>query len=229
MHQSDPSIDPLRDQRIGFARRTGVSTQDFEEAGFPKPHEPEHVEEVHHSHHDDDETDLGREVLDGAHDGVRLAPETERQGHKADVDQIEADEQQVIDFQNMADRYQSRYVGGDKSAIADMIDFYGGPGTFASWPERVRAYAIETTPINLLDWRSAYGFALRPTVLCELTIPTLVICGGNSHPAMQRLTERLAARIIGAERLTIDGAAHFMIATHPTEVARAIEQHVHTA
>lgn len=139
-----------------------------------------------------------------------------------------ADEQHALAFRNMADRYQSRYVDGDKSAIADMIDFYGGPGTFASWPERVRAYAIETTPVNLLDWRSAYGLALQPTVLSELAIPTLVVCGDNSHPAMQRLTERLAGSIGRAERMTIDGAAHFMIATHPGEVARVIERHVQT-
>jgi hypothetical protein len=40
-------------------------------------------------------------------------------------------------------------------AIAGMIDFYGGAGTFASWPPRVRGYAIETTPVNILDWASA--------------------------------------------------------------------------
>jgi len=37
-----------------------------------------------------------------------------------------------------------------------MIDFYGGLGTFASWPPRGRAYAVETTPANILDWSSAY-------------------------------------------------------------------------
>ena len=41
-----------------------------------------------------------------------------------------------------------------------MIDFYGGAGTFAAWPAGVRAYAVETTPVNLLDWASVFGFRL---------------------------------------------------------------------
>jgi hypothetical protein len=43
---------------------------------------------------------------------------------------------------------------------------------------------------------------------------------------MQRITERLAAEIGGLARSTIDGAAHFMIATHPLEVARSINAHI---
>ena len=53
-----------------------------------------------------------------------------------------------------------------------MIDFYGGPGTYASWPERVRAYAVETTPVNILDWASAYGFPLPVASLAAVAIPT---------------------------------------------------------
>ena len=34
-----------------------------------------------------------------------------------------------------------------------MIDFCGGAGTCASWPARVRAHAVETTPVNILDCR----------------------------------------------------------------------------
>lgn len=140
----------------------------------------------------------------------------------------QADERHALAFRHLATRYRARYAHGDTSAIADMIDFYGGLGTFASWPERIRAYAIETTPANLLDWQSAYGFALQPAVLSALTTPTLILCGEDSHPAMQCVTERLQASIGGAKRETIDGAAHFMIATHPGEVARIIDQYVQT-
>jgi hypothetical protein len=64
-----------------------------------------------------------------------------------------------------------------------MIDFYGGDGAYASWPPRVRAYAVQTTPVNILDWASAYSFALSAASLAAVDIPTLVIRGGASHPA----------------------------------------------
>ena len=41
-------------------------------------------------------------------------------------------------FRTMSDAYFDAYQAGDNAAIEQMIDFYGGVGTFASWPPRVR-------------------------------------------------------------------------------------------
>jgi pimeloyl-ACP methyl ester carboxylesterase len=132
-------------------------------------------------------------------------------------------------FRQMTEAYFAAFDGGNVEAIAAMIDFYGGAGTYASWPPRVRAYAVETTPVNILDWASAYGFALSAVSLAAVQLPTLLIRGGASHPAVQRANALLSERMSGAALATIDMAAHFMIATHPNEVGRLIAQHVHSA
>lgn len=129
-------------------------------------------------------------------------------------------------FREMNAAYFAAFDGGDKDAIALMVDFYGGAGTYASWPPRVRAYAAETTAVNILDWASAYGFPLSPELLEAVAIPVTVIRGGRSHPAMQRANELLSRHIPGASLATIDGAAHFMISTHPEEVAEAIARNI---
>lgn len=129
-------------------------------------------------------------------------------------------------FRDMFDAYAAAFRGGDSEAIATMIDFYAGTGTFASWPPRVRAYAVDTTAVNLLDWANAYDFALSPERLSDIAPPVLVMRGGASHPAVKRLNELLSLHIAGAGLATIPGAAHFMIATHAEEVARAISEHV---
>jgi pimeloyl-ACP methyl ester carboxylesterase len=41
-------------------------------------------------------------------------------------------------FRQLTDRYFSEFANGKAETIATMIDFYGGAGTFASWPSRVR-------------------------------------------------------------------------------------------
>ena len=82
-------------------------------------------------------------------------------------------------FREMTEAYFADFAGGNQEAIAAMIDFYGGTGTYASWPPRVRAYAVETTPVNILDWASAYGFALSAESLAAVQIPALVIRGGQ--------------------------------------------------
>ena len=131
-------------------------------------------------------------------------------------------------FRAMTDAYFSDFAGGNAEAIAAMIDFYGGAGTFASWPQRVRAYAVETTPVNILDWAGAYAFPLSAASLATIEIPVMVVRGGASHPAVQRANALLSACTRG-RLATIAGAAHFMIATHASEVARLIAEHVSLA
>jgi pimeloyl-ACP methyl ester carboxylesterase len=132
-------------------------------------------------------------------------------------------------FGRMSEAYVAAFSSGGRDAIAAMIDFYGGVGTFASWPQRVREYAVATTAVNITDWASAYGFPLSADVLSALDIPALVVCGQASHPAMRRLCALLGECIGGASHATVDGAAHFMIATHAGEVARLLAAHAQRA
>jgi len=129
-------------------------------------------------------------------------------------------------FREMTDAYFNAFRGGNETAIEAMIDFYGGAGTFAGWPQRVRDYAVATTPVNLLDWICGYSFHLTPACLAKVEVPTLVMCGEASHPAMKRATALLSQCLAKGCLATIEGAAHFMIATHATAVADEIERHV---
>jgi pimeloyl-ACP methyl ester carboxylesterase len=132
-------------------------------------------------------------------------------------------------FRAMSDAYAAAFHGGDREAVAAMIDFYGGAGTFASWPPRVRAYAIETTAANLLDWQSGYGFPLTAGALATIDVPTLVLWGGASPLAVQRANALLGQCIPGATTGAVEGAAHFMIATHASDVAGLIARHIDAA
>jgi pimeloyl-ACP methyl ester carboxylesterase len=132
-------------------------------------------------------------------------------------------------FRRMTEAYFADFTNGNREAIAAMIDFYGGAGTWASWPSRVRDYAIETTPVNIRDWASAYGFPLSAAALSGIEIPLLVVRGGDSSPAMQRASAVLHERSRGSGLATVVGAAHFMTATHAGEVACLIARHVERA
>jgi len=129
-------------------------------------------------------------------------------------------------FRDMTDAYFAAFRGGDQAAIESMIDFYCGAGTFAGWPQKVRDYAVATTPVNLLDWICGYSFHLTRNCLAKVHVPTLVMRGANSHPAMKRATELLTESLPDSRLATVDGAAHFMISTHAAAVADRIERHV---
>jgi pimeloyl-ACP methyl ester carboxylesterase len=132
-------------------------------------------------------------------------------------------------FRRMSDTYFAAYQHGNIEAVEAMIDFYGGTGTFASWPPKVRDYAVRTTSVNIVDWASAYGFPLSARSLAAIKLPALVIRGGSSPEAVRRANELVSQCIPDAKLVTVKGAAHFMIATHPDEVARSITRHVHRA
>jgi len=129
-------------------------------------------------------------------------------------------------FVRMFDAYFADFVGGNREAIAAMVDFYGGPGTYASWPQRVRDYACQTTRTNLLDWKSAFGFAPTHAALATLDLPTLVCIGQKSHPAVKCANDLLSIDVSGTRALELENAAHFMISTHATETSRVIARHI---
>jgi pimeloyl-ACP methyl ester carboxylesterase len=157
---------------------------------------------------------------------LRLASLTVLEAPAPELLRVCGEDRHYDAIRRMTDAYFSDFAAGNAEAIAAMIDFYGGAGTFAAWPPRVRAYAVQTTPVNLLDWASAYGFPLSPSALAGLDIPVLVAWGGASHPAMRRLNALLGECIRAAAVAELDGAAHFMIATHANQVAGLIARHV---
>lgn len=132
-------------------------------------------------------------------------------------------------FRQMTDAYFDAFRSGNADAIASVIDFYGGPGTFASWPSAVSGYAVKTTATNLLDWESAYGFDLSADLLASVNLPVLVVTGEHSHPAVICANTLISRAISGSTRAIVPNASHFMIATHAGDVARLIVGHVNAA
>ena len=122
--------------------------------------------------------------------------------------------------------YSTAYDAGEEDAIGIMIDFYGGRGTWAAMPDSVRAYAVATTPVNLLDWEAAYSFTLEEALGQLSSVPVCVAVGERSHPAVVCANARIAERIGHARFVTIPGAAHFMISTHPDAVSSLITQQI---
>lgn len=157
---------------------------------------------------------------------VPLASLTVLEAPAVELLRLAGDQPHYAAFKDMSQRYFAAHGSGDPAAIEAMVDFYGGAGTFASWPERVRAYVIATTPVNILDWASAFGFAPSAEQLAGIGLPSLVAAGADSHPAIRRANAILASHIAGGALADIAGASHFMISTHPREVAALVERHI---
>lgn len=132
-------------------------------------------------------------------------------------------------FQSMTALYFAEFKAARPDAARHVIDFYGGPGAFDAMPEKVRAYVEATTASNIRDWSSGTPFAPAIALYGAMTIPTQIVRGGQTHPAMARIAEWLASSIPKATLTTLAGGSHFLPATHPAELADLIGRCVPSA
>jgi len=126
----------------------------------------------------------------------------------------------------MSDAYVRSYGNGERLAARSVIDFYGGNGSFDTFPSRTQDYIVATTPTNLLDWSSAWCFDVPLAACAGITAPSLFVRGECGHPAVRRIAEVLNDLVSGSSLVTVPGASHFMITTHAADVARLIGEHV---
>jgi pimeloyl-ACP methyl ester carboxylesterase len=129
-------------------------------------------------------------------------------------------------FGAMTQVYFAEFEAGNSDAARHVIDFFGGNGTFASFPPKVRDYVMRTTASNIRDWSSATSFEPPLAAFRAFSTPTLVVRGGEGHPAMKRIAEMLAEIIPNARLETIMGGSHFLPASHPVELARLVVGHI---
>lgn len=129
-------------------------------------------------------------------------------------------------FEAMTGPYFADVARGEAEAARRVIDFYGGAGTFDAMPPKVRSYVVATTPVNVRDWTSGTPFAPTREELQSIGVPTTVVRGGESHPAMLRIAELLHEAIPGAQLVTIAGGSHFLPSTHPAEIAALVRRQV---
>lgn len=126
----------------------------------------------------------------------------------------------------MTDRYMTEWKIGNQQAVRHVIDFYGNAGTFDGYPPAVQEKLISQTPTNILDWKSGYADSTKLADLAAVKVPTLVVCGRASHKAMQRCNQLLVDHLPQAKIMMLEGANHFMIASHASDLTHAIERHI---
>jgi pimeloyl-ACP methyl ester carboxylesterase len=132
-------------------------------------------------------------------------------------------------FGTMTRVYFAEFEAGKPDAARHVIDFYEGRGTFDALPSKVRDYIIATTATNIRDWSSGTPFEPSLSDYSMIELGTMVVRGGNAHPAMRRIAEILAVAVKNARLETIEGGSHFLPSTHPSELARLIRAQVAAA
>ena len=137
----------------------------------------------------------------------------------------------LTDTINMAKNFEIAINKNDNDAAKIVIDFYGGEGTFSSFPEKVQEFCRRTAHVNLLDWLPI--IRLMPPVFNKnffkkslMEMPIKLVLGENANTLVKDVNYELGMMFKKQTTLRIKGAGHFLISTHPRECADAIDQFI---
>lgn len=85
---------------------------------------------------------------------------------------------------------------------------------------------LASAPTVPRECRAEDGWTYRPGALDQVSAPTLLLAGAESHPVLKEATGRALAAIPGARVEVLDGHAHLAHRSDPAMVAAVVQEFV---
>lgn len=114
----------------------------------------------------------------------------------------------------MSRAFEAAVHEGEPDAPRRIIDFWGRAGAYAALPDAVKAYCRQTAAVNVLDWRTAFGFKVTAADCATLQLPVLLVRGEHANEAMTAMTAALQGCLADARTRVVEGAGHFLVSSH---------------
>lgn len=126
-------------------------------------------------------------------------------------------------LRDLSENWRAQVAAGNwHAAFAEFIDFYNGPGYFASWPATRRDAFLEA--------RRALGDMWQPLLEAPITVNSLasiaaevhVVEGSETSIVDRKLCDLVLMNVKRSTHSVIEGAGHMMPLTHSEELARVL-------
>ena len=116
--------------------------------------------------------------------------------------------------------------GAPECAAERFIDYWMGPGAWASMPSTRRIAAAQAMSGVVGEWPAV--FAERPPLSAyeSLNIPALYLVGSRSPASAREVARLLTKGLPDVTTVEMEGAGHMAPITHPDVVNVAIEAHI---
>lgn len=108
-------------------------------------------------------------------------------------------------------------------ACGQVIDFWGGEGSFQQLPDFIRDGMVPLALNNIRHWDICTVSKNTLTDLQHLRVPTRVATGDQSNPVARAIVSHLCANIPDSKSYLIEGATHFLVTSHVDECLAAMQ------
>jgi pimeloyl-ACP methyl ester carboxylesterase len=120
------------------------------------------------------------------------------------------------------------HVGAGRwyEAFEEFVDFYNGPGSFASWPTARRDAFLDSQRARGDLWDVLFDAPITAGTLASVTMPVHVVEGSETSVVDHAICEVMLGNLRCAEHSVIGGAGHMMPLTHAAELSRVLLRHL---
>ncbi|GGX66443.1 alpha/beta fold hydrolase [Saccharospirillum salsuginis] len=108
-------------------------------------------------------------------------------------------------------------------ACGQVIDFWGGKGSFDSLPGFIQEGMEALVDNNIRHWDSEANMDYKLIDFQGISVPTQLICGTKSNPVAHSICDHLNSLIPHSKKYTIEGASHFLVTSHARECLEVLD------
>jgi pimeloyl-ACP methyl ester carboxylesterase len=146
---------------------------------------------------------------------------------KAMGDQAAAEFREIVDITR---RTGQGVIAGDYAgAAAAFVDYWGGPGAWASLKPSVQAALVRWVVKAPPDFRALIEELTPLTAYATLRMPVLVMRGEHAPRPTRKIAETLPRLLPRADLAVVKGAGHMGPLTHGSVVSEIIAAHIRAA
>ena len=141
----------------------------------------------------------------------------------------ESGSQAFSEIAGVARRIADGVLTGDyRRAVAGFVDYWNGPGTWATMRPAAQRALIRWAPKGPLEFHSLIENSTPACAYGALKCPVLIMRGEHALKPSRIIADRLAELLPNSRKLVIDGAGHMGPFTHASKVAALIVRHITT-
>jgi pimeloyl-ACP methyl ester carboxylesterase len=109
-------------------------------------------------------------------------------------------------------------------ACGQVIDFWGGQGSFDSLPSFIKEAMVPLLGNNVRHWDLCTKLAYEAGDLQQLLTPTQIVYGSESNQIAKAIATHLQDLIPNSEKYQINGSSHFMVNSHTDECLAILQK-----